>query len=73
MAALDGSLSEREGLPPAARALAESGERLVLSAIDAPPGAIDLLGSTISDGFLTLKGGDVALLLPVGKPDTTRY
>jgi len=39
LAALDGSLSEREGLPPAARALAESGERLVLSAIDAPPGA----------------------------------
>jgi chromosome segregation protein len=39
LAALDGSLSEREGLPPAARALAENGERLVLSAIDAAPGA----------------------------------
>src|SRR5262249_38219769 len=36
--ALDGSLSEREGLPPAARALAESGERLVLSAIEPEPG-----------------------------------
>ena len=39
LAALDGSLSEREGLPPAARALAERGERLVLSAIEAEPGA----------------------------------
>ncbi len=38
LAALDGSLAEREGLPPAARALAESGEQLVLSAIEAEPG-----------------------------------
>jgi len=38
LAALDGSLAEREGLPPAARALAESGERLVLAEIDAAPG-----------------------------------
>src|SRR5205807_1469688 len=30
--------AEREGLPPAARALAERGERLVLSALDVPPG-----------------------------------
>jgi chromosome segregation protein len=39
LAALDGSLAEREGLPPAARALAESGERLVLAEIEASPGA----------------------------------
>jgi chromosome segregation protein len=39
LAALVGSLAEREGLPPAARALAESGERLVLSEIEASPGA----------------------------------
>ena len=38
LAALDGSLAEREGIPPAARALAESGERLVLAEIDAAPG-----------------------------------
>ena len=38
LSALDGSLAEREGLPPAARALAESGEQLVLSRIQAEPG-----------------------------------
>ena len=38
LAALDRSLAEREGLPPAARALAESGERLALSALDVDPG-----------------------------------
>ncbi len=36
--ALDAGLAEREGLPPAARALADQGERLVLSAIDVEPG-----------------------------------
>ncbi|HEX4519355.1 MAG TPA: AAA family ATPase [Gaiellaceae bacterium] len=38
LATLDQSLSEREGLPPAARALVEDGERLALSAIEVPPG-----------------------------------
>jgi chromosome segregation protein len=38
LAALDSSLAEREGLPPAARSLAERGETLVLSAIEAEPG-----------------------------------
>jgi chromosome segregation protein len=38
LAALDQSLAEREGLPPAARALAEKGERLALSALDVAPG-----------------------------------
>ena len=39
LAALDRSLAEREGLPPAARALAEAGERLALSLLDVEPGA----------------------------------
>jgi chromosome segregation protein len=39
LAALERSLVEREGLPPAARALAESGERLALSVLAADPGA----------------------------------
>jgi chromosome segregation protein len=39
LAALDQSLSEREGLPPAARVLAERGEPLALSALEIPPGA----------------------------------
>ncbi len=35
---LERSLAEREGLPPAARALAEEGERLALSLLDVEPG-----------------------------------
>jgi chromosome segregation protein len=36
--ALERALAEREGLPPAARALAEEGERLLLDELDVPPG-----------------------------------
>jgi len=38
LATLDRSLAEREGIPPAARALAEQGERLALSLLDVEPG-----------------------------------
>jgi chromosome segregation protein len=38
LAALETALAEREGLPPAARALAEAGERLALSLLDVQPG-----------------------------------
>src|SRR5579859_1082713 len=38
-AALRRALDEREGLPPAARALSERGERLALSALEVDPGA----------------------------------
>ncbi len=38
LSALEQSLAEREGLPPAARALAEGGERLALSLLDVAPG-----------------------------------
>ena len=38
LTALEHALAEREGLPPAARALAEQGERLVLNLLDVPPG-----------------------------------
>ena len=37
--ALDQALAEQEGLPPAARALAEDGARLALAALDIEPGA----------------------------------
>jgi chromosome segregation protein len=36
---LERALAEREGLPPAARALAEEGERLALSLLDVEPGS----------------------------------
>jgi chromosome segregation ATPase len=38
LAALERALAELEGLPPAARALAEQGEQLVLSSLEVPPG-----------------------------------
>ena len=38
LAALEASLADREGLPPAARALAEAGERLALSLLDVDAG-----------------------------------
>ena len=38
LAALEQSLAEREGLPPAARALAEGGERLALQGLEVEPG-----------------------------------
>ncbi len=38
LGALEQSLAEREGLPPAARALAEAGERLALQLLDVAPG-----------------------------------
>jgi chromosome segregation protein len=38
LATLERSLAEREGIPPAARALAEEGERLVLAALEVEPG-----------------------------------
>jgi len=38
LAALEQALAEREGLPPAARALAERGERLALAALEVPAG-----------------------------------
>ena len=38
LAALERTLAEREGVPPAARALAESGHELLLSRLDVAPG-----------------------------------
>jgi chromosome segregation protein len=38
LATLERSLAEREGIPPAARALAEEGERLVLASLEVEPG-----------------------------------
>ena len=38
LAALERSLAEREGIPPAARALAEEGERLVLAELEVEAG-----------------------------------
>src|SRR5262245_39293112 len=44
LAMLERSLAEREGLPPAARAFAEQGERLLLSLLDVPAGEEGAVG-----------------------------
>lgn len=41
--------------------------------VAAPAGAIDLLGTGIVDGGLTIAANDVALLVPVPERDRTRY
>jgi hypothetical protein len=41
--------------------------------VAAPPGAIDLLGTATTDGALTLRARDVALLVPIPERDKTRY
>jgi hypothetical protein len=38
-----------------------------------PPDPIDLLGSTITDGELTVRPGDVAVVVRSPQPDKTRY
>ncbi len=83
LAALEHSLAEREGLPPAARALAEDGERLALSLLEVEPGreravaaalgprASALLAQTAEEGFALLERARTAglgsLLVLVGR------
>ncbi len=65
--AVERALAEREGLPPAARALAEQGEQLALSLVDVEPGgeaavaaalghrAAAVLAATSEDGLALLE------------------
>jgi chromosome segregation protein len=48
LVALEQSLAEREGLPPAARALAEAGERLALQLLDVAPGSERSVAAALS-------------------------
>ena len=48
LTALEQSLAEREGLPPAARALAEAGERLALQLLDVAPGSERSVAAALS-------------------------
>ena len=63
---LERSLAEREGIPPAARALAEDGERLALSLLEVEPGAeravAAALGSRASAVLADDAGGGLSLL-----------
>ena len=83
LAALEQSLAEREGIPPAARALAEDGERLALSLLEVEPGreravaaalgprASALVARTAGEGFALLERARTAglgsLLVLVGR------
>jgi chromosome segregation protein len=48
LAALEQSLAEREGLPPAARALAEEGEQLALQLLEVDPGTERSVAAALS-------------------------
>jgi chromosome segregation protein len=57
LAALERALAEREGVPPAARALAEAGHELLLSRLDVPPGDERAVAAA-------LRGRGAAILAP---------
>ena len=55
---LERALAEREGLPPAARALAEEGERLALSLLDVEPGNERAVAAALGHRAAALVAGD---------------
>src|SRR5438270_12810896 len=58
--ALDRALAEREGLPPAARALAEEGERIALSLLDVEPGRERAVAAALGPRASALLADDAA-------------
>jgi chromosome segregation protein len=57
--ALDHALAEREGLPPAARALAEQGERIALSLLEVEPGMEHAVAASLRQQASALVADDV--------------
>ena len=57
---LERVLTEREGLPPAARALAEEGQRLALSLVEAPPGRERATAAALGPRASALVAADAA-------------
>ncbi len=60
LAALEHSLAEREGLPPAARALAEEGERLALSLLEVEAGYERAVAAALGARAAALVAADTA-------------
>jgi len=60
LVALDRSLAEREGLPPAARAFAEEGERIALSLLDVEPGSERAVAAALGPRASALLADDAA-------------
>ena len=58
--ALDRALAEREGLPPAARALAEEGERIALSLLDVEAGQERAVAAALGPRASALVAADAA-------------
>jgi chromosome segregation protein len=58
--ALEQALAEQEGLPPAARALAEDGARLALAALDVPSGAERAVAAALRSRASAVLAGDPA-------------
>jgi chromosome segregation protein len=67
LVALDQSLAEREGIPPAARALAESGERLALSLVAPDPGDERAVAAALGHRASAILTGDAAYALGLVK------
>ena len=63
LAALEHSLAEREGLPPAARALAEEGERLALSLLEVDAGYERAVAAALARRAAALVAADAGAAL----------
>jgi len=63
LSVLEHAIAEREGLPPAARALAEQGERLVLNLLDVPAGRERAVAAALGHRGAALLADDPASAL----------
>ncbi|HET9674119.1 MAG TPA: AAA family ATPase [Gaiellaceae bacterium] len=63
LAALERTLVEREGIPPAARALAEEGERIALSQLDVAPGDERAVAAALRSRASAVVAADAATAL----------
>ncbi len=64
---LERALAEREGLPPAARALAEEGERLALSLLDVEPGRERAVAAALGHRAPALMAADARAALALAE------
>ncbi|HEY1366644.1 MAG TPA: AAA family ATPase [Gaiellaceae bacterium] len=67
LATLERAVAEREGLPPAARALAEGGERLALSLLEVEPGSERAVAAALGPRAAALVAPDAAAALALAQ------
>jgi chromosome segregation protein len=67
LATLERAVAEREGLPPAARALAEDGERLALSLLEIEPGSERAVAAALGPRAAALVAPDAAAALALAQ------